>query len=76
MKITSKLKNIELPFKTFEIEETHIIHVVGSAYANVFFVIHEDAFDIVTGTVEYLDAEELNKNYGITITADAIRRWG
>ena len=62
-----KWKEIDGKVKTFQLdEEPEVIYVI-KLRDNEYMVVHEDAYDLHTGKVEFFDKNDLIKRFKIEI---------
>jgi hypothetical protein len=66
--ISIPLKEIKSPCRTFQWdEEPELIHVIKTGFENRYMVVHEDAYELNLGKVEFLTKEEIKTIYKIEV---------
>lgn len=48
-------------------EEPWVIHIIKTGFSNLYFVVHEDAYEELNGLIDYLTKEQVEEQFKIKL---------
>jgi hypothetical protein len=66
--VTIPLMEIKSNCRSFQWEgEPELIHVIKTGFRNRYMIVHEDAYELSLGKVEFMSKEEIKQIYKIDV---------